>query len=142
MLRKIQAGILTIGLIGVLIIFCNSRFAFAQNKYDIKTMTPAVSRALENRHDRFEKLKEIKQKGIIGENNKGYVALLINDPDAQRIVEAENHDRLIIYQTIAEQNDLEGSLITIEKVFAQVQREKAESREMFQEEDDSWAAKP
>ncbi len=114
---------------------------FADGKYDIKEMTPAVKTALENRRDRFDDLKAFKVQGIIGENNRGYVEALTSDSAAQRLVDAENKDRKVIYQTIEEQNNLSGALETIEKVFAQVQREKSNPGDKIQTEDGQWVTK-
>ena len=115
--------------------------AYADAKYSIKQMTPQVEAALQNRRDRYDKLAELKQKGSIGENNQGYVELLGTDEAAKALVEAENQDRKIIYQTIAAQNDLKDEIATIEKVFAQVQRDKAQSGDRIQDEDGHWITK-
>ena len=122
---------------------------WAQSKYSIKEMTPEVEAALQNRRDRFDQLKELKQKGIIGENNKGYIEVLTSVADevpssleeAQSLVQSENQDRQVIYQTIARQNDLKEAVDTIEKVFAQVQRDKAQPGDKIQDEDGQWIVK-
>lgn len=117
------------------------RGAFAEGKYDIKEMTPEVKSALENRRERFNQLKDLKSKGIVGENNRGYVEVLSNDSSSAGLVEQENSDRRLIYKTIESQNNLSGALGTIEKVFAQVQRDKASSGDKIQTEDGQWVAK-
>ena len=109
--------------------------AQAQAQYDIKTMTPEVEKALENRRARYNDLKAFKENGTIGENNKGYVEALKDDPQAQQLADAENADRKVIYQTIADQNGLSGSIDVIETTFAKVQRDKAASGEMVQDPD-------
>src|SRR3990167_1086879 len=108
---------------GLLILTCQN--VYSEKKYSIKEMTPEVQTALENRRDRYEKLAELKAKGIIGENNQGYVIVLVENKEAQDIADAENKDRKIIYNTIAQQNGLMDALQTIEKVFAQEQAERA-----------------
>ena len=113
----------------------------AQGKYSIKQMTPEVEAALESRKNRYEELSALKQKGIVGENNQGYVAVISSDPQAEALVAAENGDRKIIYQTIAEQNDLKDQINVIEKVFAEVQRDKAQAGEKIQSEDGQWVVK-
>ena len=113
----------------------------ADGKYLIKEMTPQVSTALVNRKARYESLRALKDAGVIGENNKGYVEVLKPNDQAQSIADAENKDRQIIYQTIAQQNGLEDALGTIEEVFAQVQYDKAESGEKVQEKDGRWISK-
>ena len=115
--------------------------AMAQAKYSIKEMTPVVESALNSRRDRFEQLKALKANGTIGENNKGYVEVVAGDATAADVVAAENKDRKVIYQTIADQNGLNDELSTIEKVFADVQRDKASSGDKIQSEDGSWITK-
>ena len=124
---------------GLLILTCQN--VYSEKKYSIKEMTPEVQTALENRRDRYEKLAELKAKGIIGENNQGYVIVLVENKEAQDIADAENKDRKIIYNTIAQQNGLMDALQTIEKVFAQEQAERANPGEKIQKEDGSWIAK-
>ncbi len=115
--------------------------AIGAESYDIKEMTPQVLAALEGRSGRYDQLVELKVKGVLGENNKGYVEVLKSEGDAEVIAEAENVDRKIIYQTIAEQNNLDGQLATIEKVFASVKRDKAVSGNMIQMENGKWVSK-
>ena len=115
--------------------------AAADGQYSIKTMTPQVEQALENRRGRYDELDQLKVKGLVGENNHGYAQALSADNQAKSLVDAENADRKVIYQTIAEQNGLTGAMITIEKVFAQVQADKASSGEMIQTVDGDWIKK-
>ena len=115
--------------------------ASAQAKYSIKTMTPEVQQALDGRRDRFDQLRQLKSSGFIGENNHGYVEVLKDEGDAATIASSENRDRKLIYQAIADQNGLEGAIGTIESVFAQVQRNKAESGERVQAESGNWITK-
>lgn len=115
--------------------------SFAQGKYSIKEMTPQVTEALENRRDRYEELANLKQEGLVGENNQGYIHVFEGRPDVEAIANAENRDRKIIYQTIAEQNGLVDAIGTIEEVFAQVQRDKAQAGDRIQSPDGSWMTK-
>ncbi|MFH1359808.1 MAG: DUF1318 domain-containing protein [Candidatus Omnitrophota bacterium] len=115
--------------------------AFAQEKYTIKEMTPSVIAALENRRNRYDELQELKKEGKIGETNQGYVKAFSDEGSVQSMADAENHDREMIYRTIAEQNGLTAALNTIEKVFAQTQRDNAEHGEKIQLDNGSWATK-
>jgi uncharacterized protein YdbL (DUF1318 family) len=128
------------------VLFCSisailATYVMAQSKYSIRQMTPEVSSALENRKARFEQLRELKAQGVIGENNQGYLTVLVEGKGAEEVVQKENDDRKVIYQTIAEQNDLKDELQTIETVFAQVQRDKSISGDQLQNEDGSWITK-
>lgn len=114
---------------------------FAEAKYSIKQMTPEVQSALNARRDRFSELRDFKANGVIGETSKGYVQVLTEESGAKELVAAENENRKVIYSTIAEQNGLEAEQGTIEKVFAAVQREKAEAGDKIQTEDGQWTTK-
>lgn len=113
----------------------------ADPKYNIKEMTPEVKSALEGRRDRFENLGSFKAQGMIGENNKGYVEALSANAEVTALVEAENKDRAVIYKTIEEQNNLQNALATIETVFAQEQRERANAGDKIQNPDGTWVTK-
>ncbi len=135
-----RTGVLLSILVGVLLLNL-SVASFAEGKYEIKEMTPAIKTALENRKDRFNDLKALKAQGSVGENNRGYVEALKNDAQTQQLVDSENQDRKLIYKAIEEQNNLNGALETIEKVFAQVQRDKANPGDKIQDENGNWVTK-
>ena len=127
---------LIVGQINVMVPRCDA------TSYEIKEMTPEIKAALDSRRDRFDLLRGFKEKGIIGEDNKGYVQLLSDNGEAKRIVDAENEDRRFIYEKIVEQNNLpKDALATVEKVFAQVQRDKANPGDKIQNDDGQWINK-
>ncbi|MFA5059148.1 MAG: YdbL family protein [Candidatus Omnitrophota bacterium] len=119
----------------------NPHTVFCESSYDIKEMTPEVKSALENRKNRYEQLRQLKSQGIVGEGNRGYVVALIDDASAKSLVASENNDRKSIYRAIEQQNNLTNALETIEKVFAQVQKDKAAAGDKIQNEDGSWVIK-
>jgi uncharacterized protein YdbL (DUF1318 family) len=124
----------------VVMLLSLSSVALAQ--YDIKTMTPEVKAALEARKGRFSELKALKARGLVGENNRGYVEALGGGGDVKAVVNAENANRKAVYQAIVEQNELgDGVLTTVEGVFAGVQRDKAVAGEKIQEPSGSWVTK-
>ncbi|MFZ5802229.1 MAG: YdbL family protein [Candidatus Omnitrophota bacterium] len=124
------------GLIGLLLIA--SGFLTAA-QYDLKEMTPAVERAISNRQARYQELQLMKQQGLIGENNRGYLAVLSGDDRVRRIVAEENDDRRAIYQAVVDQNHLGPSEFSIvETVFAEVQREKSRPGDPFQLASGEW----
>ena len=110
-------------------------------QYEIKEMTPELKTALDSRRARKAKLDEFKQKGVLGENNYGYVEVLSADSEAKSLADAENSDRKVIYETIAKQHNLAGAMDTIEKVFAQEQRDRAQSGDKIQDESGRWVTK-
>jgi uncharacterized protein len=110
--------------------------------YDIKEMTADVKTSLDNRRERFEQLRAFKEKGVIGENNRGYVEVLGGNGEVQALVTAENKDRRAIYTAIVKQNQLaESELSKVEQAFAQVQREKAAAGDKIQDPDGQWVTK-
>lgn len=115
--------------------------AFAAS-YDIKQMTPAIEKALENRKARYADLQELKNQGAIGENNQGLTEVRKSSAKAQQITAAENQDRMVIYQAIVDQNNLGAQgLAPVQKVFAEVQREKASSGQAIQLASGAWTEK-
>ena len=110
-------------------------------QYTIKEMTPQVTSALENRRSRYDQLEALKREGKVGENNRGFAEAFSSESSVKSLVDAENKDRRIIYQTIAEQNELSGALSTIEQVFAQTQRDNAEAGDKIQLQDGRWVVK-
>jgi uncharacterized protein YdbL (DUF1318 family) len=130
-----------LGILMILAATLTPMSARAEAKYSLKEMTPEVSAALEARRARFDNLADLKAKGMIGEDNRGYVKALVSAPEVEAVAEAENKDRAIVYTTIATQNNLAGEITTIEKVFAEVQRDKAKSGEKIQDTNGLWVTK-
>ena len=116
-------------------------WVWAEAKYSLKEITPEVNAALEARRGRYDDLAALKAKGMVGENNRGYLQALVSDPEVESLVGAENKDRQVVYKTIADQNGLAGELGTIEEVFAQVQRDKAKPGEEIQDTNGQWMTK-
>ena len=110
--------------------------------YDIQEITPEVKAALDNRRQRFDELQDLKRRGIVGENNQGYVQLLTEAHGYRDLVDAENSDRRVIYLAIIKQNNLaESEQGKVEAAFAQVQKDKANPGDKIQAEDGSWTTK-
>ena len=110
-------------------------------QYEIKELTPELKIALDGRRARRDQLNELKQKGVLGENNHGYVEVIADSSEARSVADAENHDRKIIYETIAKQHNLSGAMDTIESVFAQEQRDRARPGDKIQDESGRWMTK-
>lgn len=111
-------------------------------QYDLKEMTPEVQQAITNRQNNYNQLQSLKTSGEVGETNRGYVAALNDSPTVQTLVDSENRDRKVIYETIASQNNLGSSgFSVIESVFGEVQREKARPGEQVQNPNGDWVQK-
>lgn len=127
-------------LTAVFLLFVSLNAQAAQ--YDIKQMTPEVSQAIANRQSRYDRIQALKSTGRIGENKSGYIEALDGFAEAQSLAEQENRDRKVIYQTIAEQNNLGAAGFNIiESVFAEVQREKTQPGESMQLPSGEWVKK-
>ena len=68
-----------LGIFGILIILAvtlTPLSAMAEAKYSLREMTPEVSAALDARRARFDNLTDLKSKGMVGEDTRGYVKAL------------------------------------------------------------------
>jgi len=133
--------IYTFGLAVVLVILAVASNCFAAD-YDYKTMTPDIEKALKNRQSRYYQLQSLKQEGVIGENNKGYITDLKNNATAATLTAAENRDRRVLYEALVEQNKLGNTgLLEVQKAFAEVQSQKALAGDMVQSSSGDWKRK-
>ena len=92
---------------------------FIEEAYAADGLSPEVEQAAVRRRDRRAQLVSWQAKGVIGENCVGLVE--IRDPGAadasiKALVSAENSDRMIIYQRLAEKNST--SVDEIQKLYA------------------------
>ena len=127
--------------LATLILVTAAACGFAAN-YDFKDMTPEINKALKNRQARYYQLQKLKEEGVIGENNTGYVTDLKNNAAASTMVASENKDRRILYEALVEQNKLGTTgLLEVQKAFAEVQKEKAAAGEMVQSAAGDWKKK-
>lgn len=126
----------------ILFLLFQSGVTFAVQNYDLKELTPTIQQAIEGRKARFSQLQQLKRAGSIGEGNKGYVEVLGTSSGADQIVAAENQDRQTIYQAIVSQNQLgpEGPA-EIQRIFAEVQRGKAQAGDLTQLPTGEWIKK-
>jgi uncharacterized protein YdbL (DUF1318 family) len=61
--------------------------------------------------NRLPAILELKTKGIVGENNKGYLEFIGGKKEKADIVAAENEDRHTVYAAIAKQQDTTAELV-------------------------------
>jgi uncharacterized protein YdbL (DUF1318 family) len=80
-------------------------------------LDPEVEQAALRRRDRKAELVSWEAKGVIGENRSGLVEIRgVVDPVASALVQAENTDRVTIYESIAKKNGT--SLEEVKKLYA------------------------
>ena len=107
--------------------------------------TPEVQKVLNRRHARAAELKTLKAKALIGENNKGFITILKpSDIQAKEksLVEAENHDRKFIYNTVVMQNRLgDKGLAKVEEDFAKTHSARAMKGDFIQTPAGKWVQK-
>ena len=88
---------------------------------------------------RLPVIVDLKTKGIIGENNKGYLAFVTTKRAREDVVANENKDRKSIYKYIAKQ--LNAPLELVEKRRAKQIADRAKPGEFIQRPDGSWVKK-
>jgi uncharacterized protein YdbL (DUF1318 family) len=60
---------------------------------------------------RLPEVKALKAKGLVGENNKGYLEFVGQQKEKQEVVTAENQDRQKVYQAISKQQGTTAELV-------------------------------
>ncbi len=93
----------------------------------------------ERMKQRLPVIVELKAKGIVGENNSGYLAFVTGQKKQEKIVVSENKDRKAIYSHIAKQQNT--SLNVVEKRRALTLADRAIPGEFIQKADGAWVKK-
>ena len=116
---------------------------------DIEVSTPNI-RALKNSiKERFESLKPLFEKGIVGETNNGLLSIraleglsLQEKAEVNKLMKAENSDRESLYSEIAKANELPPDTVSeIKGLFANSWRKNAKKGWWIQEDDGDWMRK-
>ena len=84
-------------------------------------------------------IKSLKDQGIVGENNKGYLEFIGNKKEKQDVVEAENSDRRQVYEAIAKQQST--TVEVVGKHRAVQIADKAQTGEWLQDANGKWYQK-
>ena len=129
----------------VLFLFlCLGSLSCREQEYRLQTKTPAVQNVLNHRKARSPELQTLKSKGLIGENNKGFLTVLKPSlqPREKSLVDAENRDRKFIYNTVVAQNHLgSGSLAKVEGEFSKTRHDRAMKGDYIQLSSGKWVRK-
>jgi uncharacterized protein YdbL (DUF1318 family) len=119
--------------------------AEAQRVPDLKIRTPEVMAAIESRRKRFPEYEALAGKGCVGETNQGLVEARPGEgcpPTLGQFIAAENGDRMFIYKTLVEQNQMAAADIAkVQAGFAKSNREKAAPGTWIQLENGQWTKK-
>jgi uncharacterized protein YdbL (DUF1318 family) len=112
---------------------------------ELRTRTPEVMASIESRRARFPQVQPWKSRGCIGENAQGLLEARPGPgcgPEAASLAAAENRDRMTLYRTLVQQNNMPPEdLARVQAAFAKVNRERAQSGEWIQTEAGQWARK-
>lgn len=90
--------------------------------------------------DRLPQIVELKGKGVIGENNLGFLEIRGNGQEHKALVDAENQDRRQVYSAIAKKNNISMELVGQRRAIQIA--EKANKGEWLQASDGKWYQKP
>ena len=93
----------------------------------------------ERMKQRLPVIADLKTKGIIGENNRGYLGFVTSVRAREDVIAAENKDRKMVYTHFAKQQNTTPNVV--EKIQAKRKADKANPGEFFQNPDGSWQKK-
>lgn len=121
----------TIGRKKVVLLVAGLVFIFIASAYaqDIKSRMRA----------RLPVIVSLKAQGVVGENNQGYLAILKNAGEKEKVVTAENQDRRRIYTAIAKKQGTTPALVGKRRAIQIA--EKADPGTMIQDESGQWRRK-
>jgi uncharacterized protein len=88
---------------------------------------------------RLPELVTLKARGVIGENNQGYLTILKSPMEKEALVRAENEDRRKIYTAIANKQATTAQLVGKRRALQIA--EKADPGTMIQGADGKWGPK-
>jgi uncharacterized protein YdbL (DUF1318 family) len=100
---------------------------------------PGYSASIKERMaGRIPAITSLKDSGVVGENNKGYLEFRAAKKSA-KLVSDENKDRGVVYKAIAKKQGVSADLVG--KRRAKMIAQKGKSGQWFQKNDGSWYKK-
>jgi uncharacterized protein YdbL (DUF1318 family) len=107
--------------------------------------TPEVVKASESRRERRPALREWKNKGCVGENNKGLAVARPGEacgPEVAGLISAENADRQVIYNAFVKENKIpQTDMPRVQSAFARARQERSRPNDWVQLDDGQWMRK-
>jgi len=88
---------------------------------------------------RLPEIKALKDKGLVGENNQGFLEFVGQQKEKQDVVAAENQDRQMVYEAIAKQQGISVELVGKHRAIQIA--DKARTGEWLQDADGKWYQK-
>jgi uncharacterized protein YdbL (DUF1318 family) len=116
---------------------------------NINITTPAIRSLVQSRQQRYPSLVPLFAAGALGENNRGLLdvrpapELSLQDKARSNTLSAqENRDRQQLYAELAKANNIPADKVTeIARIFAEVNRQKAQAGWWIQTPDGTWKKK-
>ncbi len=105
----------------------------------VQAMGADLGAIKERMKDRLPTIKVLKVKGLVGENNQGYLEFLGKGRENEPVVAAENADRKRVYEAIAAQQNV--ALDVVERHRAAQIRENAEAGMWLEDAEGNWYQK-
>jgi uncharacterized protein len=120
--------------------------ALQEKPININASSAAVKKIQASQRERYERLRPLYERGIVGIRSDGGLAVRDVDgasvkekTDARRLVDAENADRSALYREIAVANDIPASEVPrIQSIFAKKWVEEAPVGYWYQNEKGEW----
>ncbi len=89
--------------------------------------------------ERLPVIAALKAKGLVGEDNRGYLQFIGQKKESEDVVAAENKDRQMVYEAIAKQ---QGTTVELVGQHRAIQiADKAQSGEWLQDANGKWYKK-
>jgi uncharacterized protein YdbL (DUF1318 family) len=111
----------------------------------LKTETKEIRVSVESRRARLPTLSAAMAQGCVGENNQGLVEARPGagcSANVGTLVAAENNDRMLLYRTLLEQNNMPASdLGRVQAGFARAHRQRVPAGAWIQDDGGEWARK-
>jgi len=89
--------------------------------------------------ERLPAIKALKDKGLVGENNLGYLEFIGSQKENQNLIDAENNDRRLVYEAIAKQQNTTIELVGKHRAIQIA--EKAQPGDWLQDATGKWYQK-
>lgn len=93
----------------------------------------------ERMKDRLPAIVELKNRGIIGENNRGYLEFIGDNREEEAMISEENRDRSAVYDAIAKQQGSEAETVGQRRAIQIAER--AGTGDWLQDENGNWYQK-
>ncbi len=105
----------------------------------VPSLTVKAASVKERMANRLPAIILLKDKGLLGEDNKGYLAYVKESRPQQDMVRAENADRAKVYAAIAKKQNVTVDLVGSRR--AKMLFERGKKGYWFQQQDGKWVQK-